>query len=57
MSSLKKISILSVLLVSMSIVGYGATVVVPRVPVVIVISVIVISVIVVLITIKNLLMK
>ena len=34
MSSLKKISILSALLVSMSIVGYGATVVVPRVPVV-----------------------
>ena len=34
MSSLKKISILSALLVSMNIVGYGATVVVPRVPVV-----------------------
>lgn len=34
MSSLKKISILSALLVSMSTIGYGVTVVVPRVPVV-----------------------
>ena len=34
MSSLKKISILSVILITTSTVGYGATVVVPRVPVV-----------------------
>lgn len=34
MSSLKKISILSVILITMSTVGYGATVVVPRVSVV-----------------------
>ena len=34
MSSLKKISMLSVILITTSTVGYGATVVVPRVPVV-----------------------